>query len=98
MDIFFDRQEAIMFLNTGHLDSPCHEILGIIGNKLTNFYLDENSWTYIKLIKSSFRWPSGYRGRRATMNAPVRLVHIQFRLDASDLCERHTIAKNKNKQ
>ena len=27
MDIFFDRQEAIMFLNKGHLDSPCHEIL-----------------------------------------------------------------------
>ena len=41
-------------------------------------YLNDNSWTHKKFIKSSFRWPSGKNGGRAVMSAVVRLVHVCF--------------------
>ena len=43
-------------------------------------YLNDNSWTHTKFIKSLFRWPSGKNGGRAVMSAVVRLVHVWFPL------------------
>ena len=44
-------------------------------------YLNDNSWTHTKFIKSLFRWPSGKNGGRAVMSAVVRLVHVWFPLE-----------------